>query len=68
MPHRPRDYKLDDDDGDDDDCNDDDGEGDDDDNDDDDDDANPSKEYTHTSHAEEERIKKVQRCICKKRL
>ena len=44
MPHRPRDYILDDDDGDDDDCDDDDGEGDDDD--DDDDDANPSKEYT----------------------
>ena len=45
MPHRPRDYILDDDDGDDDDCDDDDGEGDDDD-DDDGDDANPSKEYT----------------------
>ena len=43
MPHRPRDYILDDDDGDDDDCDDDDGEADDDD---DDDDANPSKKYT----------------------
>ena len=40
VPHRPRDYILDDDDGDDDDCDDDDGEGDDDDS--DDDDANPS--------------------------
>ena len=38
VPHRPRDYILDDDDGDDDDCDDDDGEADDD----DDDDANPS--------------------------